>query len=152
MQDAALALLPPVSSNISPSEAVLSAESNAKRLLQMPSTWSKRLESQGAAQLAVLWFACVDATYAAYWARWDKLTETFQSTLQTRSKQGGHDAFDASLLNECMQLYAVLHDTLAKHFQEFRQDALCLAAAMNATVDSPFGRAVAEKINDSKSW
>jgi hypothetical protein len=157
MQDAALALVPPISGTMSPSEAVLNAESNAKRLLQMPATWAKRLETQGVAQLAILWLACVDTTCASYWSRWDKLSETLASTLQSRlrgSQQGGGAdmAFDVNLLNECMQLYGVLHDTLAKHFQEFQQDALRLAARMHATVDTAFGHAIAEKLKDPNIW
>jgi hypothetical protein len=121
----------------------------------MPSAWAKRLESHGAAQLAVVWLACIDITMSTYWSRWDKLIETFQNTLQSKYPKGGQQmdhTFDASLLNECMQLHSMLHDSLAKHFQDFQREALHHASRMCTIVDSAFGRAVAQKLQDPKVW
>jgi len=156
LQDDALAMTPPVHGQMVPSEAVLAAESNARRLLQMPSSWARRLENQGVTQLATVWLACVDVTCAAYWGRWDALIATFQNTLQGKlAASGAHAAdaaFDAALLQECVQLHAILHDGLAPQFTDFRAEVLRLAAQMHAMQDSPFGIAVKEKLSDPKIW
>lgn len=158
MQDDALALVPQVSRQIRPSEAVLAAESNAKRLLNMCGEWQRRVEQQGAGGLAVLWLACVDESCASYWRQWDKLIETFQNTLALKNPREGDTrptdcVCDTSLLNECMQLHGMLHDSLPAQFSGFQAETLQIAARMRAdALDSAFGLATSEKLRDADAW
>jgi len=153
MQDDATALVPHVSGQMRPSEAVLSAESNAKRLLQLPTTWARRLEQQGATQLTASWLACVDEACTGFWRRWDTLIDTFQNTLAARSgTQAADSPYDPSLLNECMQLHSILHDALPTHFAASRAEVFQLATRMYTANKSPFGWALSEKLSDSAKW
>lgn len=160
MQDEALALAPSAHGNMRPSEAVLAAESSAKRLFQMVGAWAQRLEQQGIANLGVAWLACVDETCGGFWRQWDTLFETFRNTMDQKSGQeaGGEGAealqctFDASLLNECMQLHGMLHDSIPAAFADFRGDALQMAVHMATSKEPAFGRMIAEKLRDPSVW
>jgi len=154
MEDDANALAPGLSQQMRPSEAVLAAESNATRLLQMPSTWARRLESQGAAQLAVPWLACVDEANAAYWRQWEKLVEIFNNTLKHRSAEALNSGagFDSAFLQEVMQLHSVLHDNLQSKFATFQADVMQHVGQLRGH-DGPasaFGTALKEKMKDPK--
>mmetsp|Transcript_120625 Transcript_120625/g.303240 ORF Transcript_120625/g.303240 Transcript_120625/m.303240 type:complete len:506 (+) Transcript_120625:914-2431(+) len=151
MQDDAMALIPPTQGQLRPSEAVLAAESNAKKLMQMPATWAKYLEDKGGARLAAVWLACVDATCEAYWQQWDTLVETFQNTLSQRSREGGASdcTYDTSLLNECMQLHSMLHDTMSTQFLACQLQVIQLAARLRNNADTPLGKAIDEKLRSS---
>lgn len=150
MQDDAANLAPP--SGGRPAEAVLAAESNAKKLMQMPPTWARYLEEKGGARLAVVWLACIDATCEAYWKSWDGLVATFQKTvsLKAAAPEGGASdcTYDSALLNECMQLHSVLHDTISAQFLAFQSQVLQLATRMYSSGETPLGRAIAEKLRD----
>eukprot|EP00971_Amphidinium_carterae_P233487 4633809-Amphidinium_carterae.1 len=105
MQDDAIALLPPSGQDMRAAEAVLAAESNAKRLLELPTGWAKRLEDQGAGQFALVWLACVDETYSKYWRGWGKLMNVFRNTLQGALPKENDPSpaechYDANLLSE----------------------------------------------------
>jgi len=141
MRDDATALVPQAHGR--PSEAVLAAESNAKRLLQMPTAWARRLEQQGAVHLTVPWLACSDETLAGYWRSWDQLIDMFLNTLH---KSDGHDA---SLLNECMQLHSLLHDSVPLQFATFQVEMLQSLARMRA-VQGPLGHVLEAKFTDPR--
>lgn len=153
MEDDAAALAPQgLAQSFRPSEAVLAAESNATRLLQMPSTWSRRLESQGAAQLAVPWLACVDEANAAYWRQWEKLVGIFDNTLKHRSAEAassGASGFDSAFLQEVMQLHSVLHDNLQQKFTTFQADVMQQVGQLRFdSKSSAFGMVLKEKMKD----
>lgn len=153
MEDDAAALAPQgMAQSSRPSEAVLAAESNATRLLQMPSTWSRRLESQGAAQLAVPWLACVDEANAAYWRQWEKLVGIFDNTLKHRSAEAansGASGFDSAFLQEVMQLHSVLHDNLQSKFTTFQADVMQQVGQLRFDGESSaFGMVLKEKMKD----
>ncbi|CAK9011369.1 unnamed protein product [Durusdinium trenchii] len=155
MEDDAAALAPSASSSLRPSEAVLTAESNATRLLQMPSTWRHRLESQGASQLAVPWLACVDETNGAYWRQWEKLIEVFENTLRVRSAEAlasGASGFDSAFLQEVMQLHSVLHENLQNKFTNFQADVMQQVGHLRSSQsESAFSTMLQEKMKDP-SW
>jgi len=149
--------VPPVHGQLRPSEAVLAAESSAKRLLQLPGSWARRLEQQGAAQLAALWLACIDETCAWYWKQWEPLIGTFENTLRLKRPKDGEarpveSSFDAALLNECMQLYAVMQGSIRTQFSAFQAEVLQLAAQMQAAPGHPFGQAALAKLRDPDVW
>ncbi|CAJ1410396.1 unnamed protein product [Effrenium voratum] len=153
MEDDSNALAPPQKQR--PSEAVLAADSNATRLLQMPSTWSRRLESQGASQLAVPWLAAVDEANAAYWRQWDRLIDTFDNTLKARSQEasaaGNTTGFDPSFLQEVMQLHQVLHDDLPAKFASFQADTMQQVGRLRSSQsESAFSTVLKEKMKDPR--
>eukprot|EP00913_Durusdinium_trenchii_P027561 g25851.t1 len=152
MEDDAAALAPSASSSLRPSEAVLTAESNATRLLQMPSTWRHRLESQGASQLAVPWLACVDETNGAYWRQWEKLIEVFENTLRVRSAEAlasGASGFDSAFLQEVMQLHSVLHENLQNKFTNFQADVMQQVGHLRSSQsESAFSTMLQEKMKE----
>ncbi|CAE7948156.1 COG7, partial [Symbiodinium sp. KB8] len=155
MEDDAASLAPP-SRALRPSEAVLAAESNATRLLALPSTWARRLETQRAAQLAVPWLACVDEANAAYWRSWDRLIDTFANTLKAKSAEAAatdSSGYDPNFLQEVMQLHAMLHDTLPAKFSSFQAEVLKQAGQLHSSqLESPFSRALKEKMKDPEVW
>eukprot|EP00929_Paragymnodinium_shiwhaense_P051567 TRINITY_DN25930_c0_g2_i1.p1 TRINITY_DN25930_c0_g2~~TRINITY_DN25930_c0_g2_i1.p1 ORF type:complete len:508 (+),score=162.21 TRINITY_DN25930_c0_g2_i1:94-1524(+) len=157
MVDDAMALSPVAEkqATLRPSEAVLAAESTTLKLLQMANSWSQRLEQQGLSGLAVPWLACVDETCAMFWKVWDKLFETFRSTIAQKhgGREGGSpeagsfsSGFDAALLNECMQLHGLLHDSIPASFGSFRTEALRTTGRLAASDDQAFGRAISLKL------
>eukprot|EP00439_Symbiodinium_sp_Y106_P035025 s1361_g4.t1 len=167
-RDDAASLAPP-SRSLRPSEAVLAAESNATRLLALPSTWARRLETQRAAQLAVPWLACVDEANAAYWRSWDRLIDTFANTLKAKSAEAAATdssglpsaiwvlpnipRYDPNFLQEVMQLHAMLHDTLPAKFSSFQAEVLKQAGQLHSSqLESPFSRALKEKMKDPEVW
>jgi len=159
MRDEAMALAPGAHGAMRPSEAVLAAESSAKRLLQMGSTWAQRLEQQGIGRLAIAWLACVDETCAGYWRQWASLFDTFKNTMDQSANAAvpfSECTYDAALLNECMQLHGMLHDSLPVSFATFQSEVLQLATRMataSTEAGSPvFGRVVAEKLRDPAVW
>jgi len=157
MQDDATALLPPASQDMRAAEAVLTAESNAKRLLELPAVWARRLEDQGAARFAVVWLACVDATCSRYWRGWSKLIGVFQNTLQAALPKEGEPVptechYDANLLSECMQLHRMLHESLPARFVAFQAEVLAMAARLLACAESAFGDVVKMKLSDPSVW
>jgi len=163
MQDEAAALAPADHGTMRPSEAVLAAESSAKKLFQMATSWAQRLEQQGIARLAVLWLASVDETCAVYWRQWGALFETFRNTMEQNRTQGSGGAsdggasavecsFDASLLNECMQLHGMLHDSIPLVFATFQDEAVQLAIRMMATSGQAFGSVLEEKLKEPTVW
>jgi len=154
MQDDAMALVPPTQGNIKPSEAVLVAESNAKKLMQLPSTWARYLEDKGGSRLVAVWLACVDATCEAYWKKWDALVDTFENTLKSRASEGSMSdgSIDAGLLNECMQLHSMLHDNISVQFLSCQLHVLQLATRMRESPETPLGRALEEKLRGPDAW
>jgi hypothetical protein len=150
--------LKPVVHGTRPSEAVLAAESNAKKLLQMPHSWAQRLEQQGLAKLAAPWLACVDETCASFWRNWDKLFETFLNTMdqagaQDKRADGSMECtYDASLLNECMQLHGMLHDSIPVALAAFQGEVVQLAVRMAASTEPAFSVAIAAKLADPAVW
>eukprot|EP00930_Biecheleria_cincta_P040940 TRINITY_DN28035_c0_g1_i1.p1 TRINITY_DN28035_c0_g1~~TRINITY_DN28035_c0_g1_i1.p1 ORF type:complete len:805 (+),score=210.63 TRINITY_DN28035_c0_g1_i1:23-2437(+) len=150
------AALAPPTQQMRPSEAVLAAESNATRLLQMSSTWARRLEQQGAAQLAVPWLACVDEANSSYWRQWDRLIGTFQNTLQLKRSQDTGDGaagYDSALLQECMQLHRILHDSLPSKFAAFQAETLQHVKNMQSSMSGPgLSDAFREKMRSPDVW
>ncbi|CAK0830666.1 unnamed protein product, partial [Prorocentrum cordatum] len=107
------------------------------------------------AAVQVPWLACVDEACALYWAQWDKLIEVFQNTLEQKQEalkgQADACAYDAALLNECMQLHSMLHDSIPASFAAFQVETFQLAVRMNSA-GSPFGQALAERLRDPEAW
>lgn len=153
MQDEAAALVPGIVGQMKPLDAVLLAESNAKRLLQMPSGWAQRLEQQGGGRLAEAWLACIDETFAWYWKQWDKLFETFQNTLDARGRDGASEhTLNAALLSECMQLHTLLHDSIPALFVAFKSEMLQHASRLMKLAEPAMSKVLAVKLADPDVW
>lgn len=153
MQDEISALVPEISGQMKPLDAVLLAESNAKRLLQLPFAWAQRLEQQGAGRLVEPWLACIDETFASYWKQWDKLFETFQNTLDARGRDAAiENSLNAALLSDCMQLHSLLHDSIPASFVTFKGDILQHSLRLMNLNEPTMSKVLAVKLADPDVW
>lgn len=160
MRDEAMLLLPPVRSQLPPSEAVLLAESNAQKLFHLPTTWARKAKDAGLARLAAIWLGCVDTVCAEYWQRWNVLVDTFKNTLRAKLPRegaaqpagGAAATFDATLLGSCLQLHAVLHSGIAERFVAVQGEVLQAALQMRNAEQSAFSVALEQKLHNPAEW